>query len=110
MEEQSKKVDEGYKEKVGKEKGNAESTSSKPQDSRSAEDFSVPEASISFFITTLAMQATIALGDAADPQTKKSQENLPQAKFLPLVPELNPLSSPLPPLSPLPLGILLLTP
>ena len=82
MEEQSKKVDESYKEKVGKEKGNAESASSKPQDSRAAEDFSVPEASISFFITTLAMQAHIALGDVADPQTKQSQENLPQAKFL----------------------------
>ncbi|HAH21400.1 MAG: hypothetical protein A2Y00_03995 [Omnitrophica WOR_2 bacterium GWF2_43_52] len=42
----------------------------------------MPEASFSFFVTTLAMQATIALGDVPEPQTNKSQENLPQAKFI----------------------------
>lgn len=82
MEEQQKKVDESYKDKVVQEKGKDENASSKPQEQQAAENFTMPEASFSFFVTTLAMQATIALGDVPEPQTNKSQENLPQAKFI----------------------------
>ena len=82
MEEQQKKVDESYKDKVVKEKGKDEGASSKPQEPQANENFTMPEASFSFFVTTLAMQATIALGDVPEPQTNKSQENLPQAKFI----------------------------
>jgi len=82
MEEQKKKVDESYKDKVVKEKGKDEGASSKPQEPQAKENFTMPEASFSFFVTTLAMQATIALGDVPEPQTNKSQENLPQAKFI----------------------------
>ena len=35
-----------------------------------------------FFITTLSLQATIFLGQIPNPVTQKSEENLPQAKFI----------------------------
>jgi len=35
-----------------------------------------------FFITTLSLQAAISLGQIPNPVTKKSEENLPQAKFI----------------------------
>lgn len=75
MDEQDrKKVDESYKAQVEKEK---EKTEGMP-----GEAFVPPEANFSFFITTFAMQATIALGDTPDPQNNKKEANLPQAKFL----------------------------
>ncbi len=84
MEEQQKKVDESYKEKVSKEKEKAEGIASSQAQgtAQEKEEFNVPEASFSFFATTLAMQATLALGDVPDPHTNKREENLPQAKFL----------------------------
>ncbi len=73
-EQEKKKVDESYKAHIEKEREAGESA---PQ-----EEFSPPEANFSFFITTLGMQAAIALGDAANPQSNKKEENLSQAKFL----------------------------
>lgn len=35
-----------------------------------------------FFITTLSLQASISLGQAANPVTNKTEEDLNQAKFL----------------------------
>lgn len=35
-----------------------------------------------FFITTLALQASVALGRIPNPATNKKEEDLPQAKFL----------------------------
>lgn len=72
--EDKKKVDESYKAQVEKDK---EKTEGIPE-----EAFVQPEANFSFFITTLAMQAAIALGDTPNPQNNKKEENLPQAKFL----------------------------
>lgn len=71
--EEKKKVDESYKEKVDKDKEKQEQAQESP---------AVPEASFSFFITTLAMQATVALGDTVNPQNNKKEENPAQAKFL----------------------------
>lgn len=44
--------------------------------------FIPPEPDFSFFVTTLALQASIALGAAPNPATDKKEENRPQAKFL----------------------------
>lgn len=71
--EEKKKVDESYKEKVDKDKEKQEQAQESP---------AAPEASFSFFITTLAMQATVALGDTVNPQNNKKEENPAQAKFL----------------------------
>lgn len=71
--EEEKRIDETWKEKVSKEK---EGLGKEEKFSTSAEvDFS-------FFITTLAMQVTIALGDAPNPVTNKKEIDLNQAKFL----------------------------
>lgn len=73
MDEQIKKdIDESYKSQVEKEK----------EESKIANEFTAPEANFSFFITTLGMQAAIALGDMPNPQNNKTEENLQQAKFL----------------------------
>jgi hypothetical protein len=45
-------------------------------------DFVPPEPDFSFFITTLSLQASIALGTVPNPATDKTEEDLTQAKFL----------------------------
>ena len=72
-EQDKKKVDESYKAQVGKDKEKQEQAQESP---------AAPEADFSFFITTLGMQATVALGDTANPQNNKKEENPAQAKFL----------------------------
>ena len=70
--EENKMVDESWKESVEKER------SSSPQE----KPFVPPEADFAIFVTSLALQASIALGEVANPVTKKKEANLPQAKFL----------------------------
>ena len=41
-----------------------------------------PKPDFSFFITTLSLQASIALGSMANPVTNKTETDLVQAKFL----------------------------
>lgn len=73
MDEKEKQVDETWKEAVKNEKLNSE------KEGKSAP----PEPDFSFFVTTLALQASIALGILPDPVTnQEGKENLPQAKFL----------------------------
>lgn len=72
-EQDKKKVDESYKAQVEKDRDAGD---------QAQEAAAVPEASFSFFITTLGMQATVALGDVPNPQNNKKEESLPQAKFL----------------------------
>ena len=81
-EEAKKKVDESYKAGIEKEKQKPEGGASAPKGVERAEEFVPPEPGFPFFITTLAMQATIALGDAQNPADGKKEESLPQAKFL----------------------------
>jgi hypothetical protein len=73
-EQEKKKVDESYKAHVEEEK--------EAKDQAPDEELGSPQANFPFFITTLGMQAAIALGDALNPQNNKKEENLPQAKFL----------------------------
>jgi hypothetical protein len=75
MEEERKKhIDESWKEAVSKEKEGLgkDKTATPPP----------PEPSFSFFISTLALQASVFLGDIPNPATNKKEKNLTQAKFI----------------------------
>ncbi|MDD5130684.1 MAG: DUF1844 domain-containing protein [Candidatus Omnitrophica bacterium] len=67
-----KKVDESWKQRVEKEK----------QEPQNQGDFVPPEPDFKFFITTLTLQASIALGHMANPSTGKTEQDPVQAKFL----------------------------
>ena len=81
-----KKVDESWKERVEKDKlgnnGLASDSLSRKQEPKTKEGFVPPEADFKFFITTLTLQASIALGQIANPSTGKTEKDLIQAKFL----------------------------
>lgn len=72
MDENKKDIDESWKEAVEKEKEAA-----KLEGKTIAQ-----EPDFNFFITTLALQASIALGQVPNPVTNKKEEDLSQAKFL----------------------------
>ncbi len=72
MDKEEKKVDESWKDSVDKEK------SSGGKDG----GFTPPEADFNIFVTSLALQASIALGAVANPATGKKEANPSQAKFL----------------------------
>ena len=72
MEENEKNIDESWKETVEKEKGNLKKDGG----------FVPPTPDFNFFITTLALQASIALGQIPNPATDKLEEDPTQAKFL----------------------------
>jgi len=67
-----KKVDEDWKQKIEKEK----------QAPKEESKFVPPEPDFKFFVTTLALQASIALGHMANPETQKTQKDPAQAKFI----------------------------
>lgn len=67
-----KKVDESWKEKIKTE----------PKEEPQPEAQALPEADFKFFLSTLGMQAWIALGAIPNPMTEKKEENLNQAKFI----------------------------
>ena len=68
----SKKVDESWKDSVRKEK---ETTTEKPAQPATESDFLT-------FVSTLAMQALMALGEIPNPTTGKSHADLAQAQYL----------------------------
>ncbi len=70
--EQQKHVDESWKEAVAKEKERQGKEGT----------FVPPDPDFSFFVTTLALQASISLGVVANPGTNQKEENLAQAKFM----------------------------
>ncbi len=72
MDEIKKNTDESWKETVEKEKEKIKN-----------EGGSIPpEPDFNFFITSLALQASISMGVIENPMTNKKEENLIQAKFL----------------------------
>lgn len=72
MDEIRKNIDDSWKEAAEKEK-----------EALKKEGKSEPrEADFSFFITTLALQASIFMGIMVNPSTDKKEEDLPQAKFI----------------------------
>ena len=68
-----KKVDESWKDSVRKEKEKT-GPETKP--------VVVPEADLLTFVSTLAMQAMIGLGEIPHPATNQKQADLPQAHYL----------------------------
>lgn len=71
-EEIKKKVDESWKETIGKEKK-----------TDSAKEAAPPiEVTFNLFITGLMMEAMVALGDVENPITKKKEVTLSHAKFI----------------------------
>ena len=73
MDEEKKKVDESWKETIKKEKETIKDKEG---------SFTPPEPDFNFFITTLALQASISLGQVPNPANNKVEEDLVQAKFL----------------------------
>ncbi len=100
MDETQKKVDENWKQNVEKEKAESKDKpqgNGLPSDRQShrsedrglpsdrqsqKEEFVPPVADFKFFITTLTLQASIALGHMANPATQKIEKDPVQAKFL----------------------------
>jgi hypothetical protein len=72
MEETRKKVDEEWKQKVEQEK----------QEPKEEGKFIPPQPDFKFFITTLALQASISLGFMENPETKETKKDPSQAKFI----------------------------
>jgi len=72
MDEIKKKVDESWKQSVEKEK----------DEPKTPGEFVPPEPDFKFFITTLTLQGSIALGQMANPATGKTEQDPAQAKFL----------------------------
>ena len=72
MDEIKKASDESWKEQVEKEK----------ETLKKEGKFIPPEPDFNFFITTLSLQASIALGQVPNPATNQKEEDLSQAKFL----------------------------
>jgi hypothetical protein len=72
MESIPKNSDESWKETVEKEK----------ESLKKEGKFIPPEPDFNFFVTTLALQAAISLGEVPNPATNKKEADLTQAKFL----------------------------
>jgi len=72
MDNMDKNIDETWKETVNKEKG----------DFKQGDKVLPAEVDFSFFVATLATQASVALGNIPNPLTNKKNEDLNQAKFL----------------------------
>jgi hypothetical protein len=72
MDEKEKSIDESWKETVAKEK----------ESPKVSEGFAPPEPDFSFFVTTLSLQASIALGKIPNPGTNQKENNPEQAKFI----------------------------
>ncbi len=70
MDPQEKNIDESWKDSIKKDEPQKEEVTSPPQ------------ADFKFFITTLGIQASIFMGVLENPATGKTEENLPQAKFM----------------------------
>lgn len=67
-----KNIDDSWKETVEKEK----------ETLKKEGKFVPPQPDFNFFVTTLALQTSISLGQVPNPATNKKEEDLTQAKFL----------------------------
>ncbi len=85
-----KHVDESWKEQAEREKRTTEAAAAKsapPQPplssaERAGGEEEMPQARFDLFVSGLAMEALIAMGDMPHPTTRKQSANLPQAKYL----------------------------
>jgi hypothetical protein len=72
MSEGKKHIDESWKESADKEKAQA----------KNEKEHIIAEPDFKFFVTTLALQTSIALGRVPNPTTNKIEEDLNQAKLI----------------------------
>ncbi len=72
-----KKVDEAWKEAIDKEKKEAEKGGG-----AEAAKTALPEANFSLFVSGLAMQGLMHIGELENPVTKKKEKDLKQAKYV----------------------------
>ncbi len=72
MEEPKKNIDESWKELSEKEK----------EELKAKGGLTPPDPDFNFFVTTLALQASIFLGVIPNPATNKNEEDTQQAKFI----------------------------
>ena len=81
-----KRVDESWKEEVEKERTAApQEPAAAPSGESTAQSQAggaPPPADFSFFLSTLSMQAMVALGELPNPATQQTQADLDQAKYL----------------------------
>ncbi|MBI4354473.1 MAG: DUF1844 domain-containing protein [Candidatus Omnitrophica bacterium] len=89
VDEPRKRVDESWKEQVEREKHappskepTREPAGQPVGEPRGDAEPGMPQARFDLFVSGLAMEALIALGDAPHPQTRKAMPNLPQARYL----------------------------
>ena len=91
MDEQGKKrVDESWKEQAEREKRAADAAAPAPGGAVASpgaaeagpEDEGLPQARFDLFVSGLAVEALVALGDMPHPATRKQTMNLPHAKYL----------------------------
>lgn len=75
---ENKNIDESWKEKAEKEKTEDKT----PQEQKTAEQDSYHKPDFNFFLSTMGMQAMIALGKLENPITKKQDKNLTQGRFI----------------------------
>ena len=75
-----KKVDESWKEKIEKE--HAKPSPEEEEAPRRENTYEMPPVDFTMFITSLGMQALMALGEIENPTTNKKEKELPQAKYL----------------------------
>lgn len=73
QENQDKKIDESWKNKA---------KSESLEESPDGQDRFMHEPNLVFFLTSLGMQAYVALGLVANPVTNKTEKNLDQAKYI----------------------------
>ena len=84
-----KRVDESWKEQAEREKRAADAAKPKAREAQAQEaagprlgEEELPQARFDLFLSGMAMEALIALGDMPHPTTRKQASNLPQAKYL----------------------------
>ena len=98
MEDDKKNIDESWKdavqgEKSGKSDGRLfgaggermpqeENSPEVPEPAGASEETELPEANFTGYITSLAFQTMVFLGEVPNPVTNETEKNLPQAKFL----------------------------
>jgi len=82
----TKRVDEDWKSQIEKERKSTAPQSQGPATKKSQEEVpsqkSHGQVNFALFLSTLAMQAYVAVGEMPDPQTNKKNENLQQAQYM----------------------------
>ncbi len=77
-----KRVDENWKKQVEREKGGKDEAEAKPRPEPRADAGGPQQTGFIAFVSGLAMQAMMCMGEMPDPNTGLTRENLAEAKYL----------------------------